>query len=168
MTEQKTKKNEYDKALTAYSQAMKAFHKGEYQKAAEMLKEFLEKHIIEKELVDRAQVYLSICQEQQKDKIIKLKTFDDYYQYSVYKINNGEYEEGLKLLNKALEIKPQEGKIFYLMADACCLMGKTNECLEYLKKAIQNDKYFKILAQNEKDFESLREDKKFVLLTRMK
>ena len=148
--------------------AMKAFHKGEYQKAAGMLKAFLEKDVSEKELVDRAQIYLSICQDRQKAIPAPLKTFNDYYQYSVYKINNGEYEEALELLSKALEIKPKEGEIFYLMADAYCMMGEADNCLEYLKKAFQIDKFFKILAQNEGDFESLWEDKRFILITRVK
>jgi len=46
-------------------------------------------------------------------------------------------------------------------------MGKIEECLEHLKKAIQLDKGFSILAQNESDFEIIREDKKFKLITRM-
>lgn len=168
MAKQKTKKSDYEKALYAYTQAMKVFHKGDYQKAEVLLKEFSEKCISEKEFLDRAKVYLSICQERKKDKAVQLKTFDDYYQYSIYKINQGEYEESLKLLNKALGMKPKEGKIFYLMADVYCMMGKTEKCLEYLKKAIQIDKYFKILAQNERDFEPLWEDKKFILITRTK
>jgi tetratricopeptide (TPR) repeat protein len=168
VAKQKTKKSDYEKALSAYAQAMKVFHKGDYKKAEELLKEFSEKYISEKELLDRTKVYLSICQEHKKDKGVQLKTFDDYYQYSIYKINQGEYEESLKLLNKASGMKPKEGKIFYLMADVYCMMGKMDKCLEYLKKAIQIDKYFKILAQNERDFEPLWEDKKFILITRTK
>ncbi|MFB0565634.1 MAG: tetratricopeptide repeat protein [Candidatus Aminicenantaceae bacterium] len=168
MTKQAAKKSDYDKVLLAYSTAMKAFHKGEFQKAVELLKTFLEKYCTEKELVDRAHIYLSICNERLEETSIKLKTFNDYYQYSIYKINSGEYEEALKLLKKAQELNPQEGKIFYLLADVYCLMGDTDNCLEHLRKAIQIDKNFKILAQNERDFESLREDKKFLLITRMK
>jgi len=168
VNKQKTKKNDYEKALSAYTQAMKVFHKGDYQKAEELLKEFSEKYVSEKEFVDRAKVYLSICQERKKDKGVKLKTFDDYYQYSIHKINEGDYEESLKLLKKALEMKPKQGKILYLMADVYCTKGDTGRCLEHLKKAIQIDKYFRILAQNERDFEPLWEDKKFILITRMK
>ncbi len=168
MAQEKTKKSDYEKSLLAYSQAMKVFHKRDYPKAAELLREFLAKYVSEKEFVDRAQVYLSICEEQQKDTEIKLKTADDYYQFGIYKLNQGEYEESLKLLKKSIEIKPKEGKFFYSLADCYCLLGKENECLEYLKKAIQIDKYFKILAQNERDFEQLWEDKRFKLITRMK
>jgi len=161
------KKNEYQKALLAYNQAMKVFRKGDFVKAVEMLKAFSEKHASEKELTDRAKIYLVICKVRQQKEKIQLNTFDDYYQYSVYKINQGEYKEALKLLEKALQMKPKEGKIFYLMADAYCLMGNKKECLEQLKKAIQMDKFFSILAQNEADFEPLRENKKFNLITRM-
>lgn len=163
----KGKKDDYQKALTAYNQAMKVFRKSDYEKAAEILKTFSEKYVFEKELVDRAQIYLTICKERQKKEKVLLKTFDDYYQYSVYKVNQGEYKEALELLEKARQMKPKEGKIFYLMADAYCLMGNKKECLEQLKNAIRIDKYFSILAQNESDFEGLREDKKFNLITRM-
>lgn len=164
---EKVKKDDYQRAFTAYDQAMKAFHKGDYERASELLKAFLEKHTPERELADRARAYLEICQEQSKKEKIQLKTFDDYYQYSIYMINQGDYEEALKLLEKAREMKPREGKILYLMADTYCLMGKMDECLEHLKKAIQIDSFFRILAQNEGDFEPLWEDKKFKLITRM-
>ena len=161
------KKDEFQKVLTAYDQAMKVFHKGDCVKALELLKTFIEKHPSEKELVDRARIYRTICQAKSKKEKINLKTFEDHYQFGVYKVNQGDYEEALKALDKAREMKPKEAKIPYLMADVYCLMEEKEECLAHLKKAIQMDKYFSILAQNESDFESLREDKKFKLITRM-
>lgn len=146
---------------------MKAFHKGDYARASEFLTTFLEKHSTERELVDRAQIYLSICEARQTKERIQLKTFDDYYQTSVHRMNRGDYQEALELLEKARQMKPKEGKLFYLMANVCCLMGKKEECLDHLKEAIQMDKFFSILAQNESDFEEIREEKKFKLITRM-
>ena len=163
----KIKKDEYEKALAAYSQAMKSFHKGDYKKADELFKAFLDKHGSERELVDRVQIYLTVCEARQSKEKAPLKTFDDYYQHGIFKTNHGDYEEALKLLEKAREMKPKEGKILYLMADIYCLKGDNEKCFEHLKKAIQLDKYFSILARNERDFESLWEDKKFKLITRM-
>ena len=163
----KIKKDEYEKALAAYSQAMKSFHKGDYKKADELFKAFLDKHGSERELVDRVQIYLTVCEARQSKEKVPLKTFDDYYQHGIFKTNHGDYEEALKLLEKAREMKPKEGKILYLMADIYCLKGDNEKCFEHLKKAIQLDKYFSILARNERDFESLWEDKKFKLITRM-
>jgi tetratricopeptide (TPR) repeat protein len=165
--DEKAKKDIYEKAFLAYGEALREFHKGKMDKAQELLKSFLEKYDTEKELVDRAKMYLELTREKGKKETISLKTIDDYYYYSVYKTNRGDYEEALKLLEKALEMKEDEGRIYYLMADVYILMGKTEEALEFLKKAFQKDKFYRTLAQNETDFEPLWEDKKFKLLTRM-
>ena len=167
MKEEKTRKDAYEKALSSYGDAMKEFHKGKLDKAEEMLKTFLEKYDTEKELVDRAKIYLLMIQEKGKKETVSLKTFDDYLNYGVYKINSGAYEEALKLLEKALEMKEEEGRVLYLMADAHILMGKTEEAMECLKKAFQKDKFYRILAQNEIDFAPIWDDKKFKLISRL-
>ncbi len=170
MTEEKdTPKKKYFKdELAAYSKSMKIFRKGDFQKAAGAIKEFLKEYPSEMELTDRANIYLNICEGRlNKDKII-LKTFSDYYQYGVYKMNQGEFKESLKALEKAREKKPKEGKVFYLMANVFCLMEDEKKCLEYLKKAVKMDDFFGLLAQNETNFETFQENKKFNLITKAK
>lgn len=164
---EKAKKDEYQKTLAAYNLVMKDFHKKHYEKASQSIMAFLEKCSSEKELVDRARIYLKICENQLKKAPEALKTFDDYYESSIIKINENEPDEALKLLEKAQKMKPEEGKIFFLMADALCLMEKEDECLGNLRKAIQIDESFAVLAQNEPDFEPLWNNKKFNLITRM-
>ncbi|MGQ9672290.1 MAG: tetratricopeptide repeat protein [Candidatus Aminicenantales bacterium] len=167
MKEEKSKKDVYEKALAAYGEAVKEFQKGKLEKAKEMFQSFLEKHDSEKELVDRAQVYLKIIEERGKKESISLKTSDDYFYYSVYKINSGDIEGAIKLLEKALALGHDEARIYYLMANASVRQGKNEEALDFLKKAFQKDKFYRILAQNETDFEPLWEDKKFKLITRL-
>jgi tetratricopeptide (TPR) repeat protein len=166
VSELKLKKDEYQKALAAFGQAMKAFHKGDMEKAAVELKAFIEKFPAEKELVDRAQIYVTIALKRPKKETVHLKTFDDHFNYAVFKINSGDLEGALKILEKALEFKAEEARVQYLLADVLCQMGQTEACLDALKKAIQKDKFFATLAQNETDFEPLWEDKKFKLITR--
>jgi tetratricopeptide (TPR) repeat protein len=165
--EEKARKDSYDKALAAYGEAMKEFHKGKFDRAQELLKAFTEKFDAEKELLDRAKMYLNLIMERGKKGTVTLKTADDYFYFGIFKINEGAYEDALKLFEKALEMKEDEGKLYYLMADAYILQGKTDEALEYLRKAFLKDKVFKILAQNETDFSPLWEDKKFKLISRL-
>ena len=167
MKEEKIKKDAYDKALAAYGEAMKEFHKGKFERAQELLKTFTEKFDTDKELVDRAKMYLHIIREKGKKETGSLKTADDYFYYGIFKINEGAYEDALKLFEKALEMKEDEGKLYYLMADTYILQGKTEEALDCLRKAFTKDKVFKILAQNETDFSPLWEDKKFKLISRL-
>lgn len=152
--------------LDAYGQAMKSFRKGDCAKAGELFKAFLEKYDTEKELVDRAQIYLSICENRQNKETISLETFEDYYEYAVYKNNQGDLEQAIKLLEKAKAKNPKEGKAAYLMALTYCQMGESDKCLENLKDAVHKDKFFSILAQNESGFEPLWEDKKFKVITK--
>ena len=167
MTEQKTKKDEYQKVLATFGQAVKEFHKGDFEKAAAALEEFIEKYPAEREVVDRARAYLKIARIRPKKETVSLKGFDDYYRWSVVRINQRDFEGAVKLLQKALEFKEQEGLIEYLLADVHGLMGETDACLEHLKKAIQKDRMFATLAQNEPDFEALWDDKKFKLIVRL-
>jgi tetratricopeptide (TPR) repeat protein len=167
--EDKARKDEYQKALVAYAEGIKEFRKGKFERAAELLQSFIEKFPVERELVDRAKTYLRLSLERSgeaKESVV-LKDVEDYYQYGIFKTNARDYEEAQKLLEKALKLAPEEGRIHYALADLFCLMGQSDIGLEYLKKAIQIDKFFKVLAQNEADFEPLWEDKKFKLITRI-
>jgi tetratricopeptide (TPR) repeat protein len=165
--EQRSKKDEYQKALAAYGLAVKEFHKGEFEKAAESFKGFIEKFPADREIVDRAKVYLAIAQKRPKKEAVSLKGFEDHYRSAVAKINLRDFAGAVKLLEKALEFKENEGLIHYLLADAHCLMGEADTALDLLKKAIQKDKNYSVLAQNEPDFEPLWEDKKFKLITKL-
>jgi tetratricopeptide (TPR) repeat protein len=165
--EQRSKKDEYQKALAAYGLAVKEFHKGEFEKAAESFKGFIEKFPVDREIVDRAKVYLAISVKRPKKEPVTLKGFEDHSRSAVAKINQRDYAGAVKILEKTLDFKENEGLVHFLLADVHCLMGETDAALEFLKKAIQKDKNFSVLAQNEPDFEPLWEDKKFKLITKL-
>ena len=163
------RRDEYQKALTAYGEAMKSFHQGKNDRAEEHLLAFLEKFPQERELADRARLYLKICQERigKSRERMMLKTEEDYFYYSVYKMNQGDYEGAAKLMEKARDLAPKDGRTLYLSSVLACIMGQTEDCLEYLKKAVHADKLYAILAQNEADFEPLWEDKKFKVIVKL-
>lgn len=165
-TKEKLKKDLYEKILSAYGQAVKAFRKGDCVKAKELFQSFLEKYDTEKEFIDRAQMYLALCEDRGKKETLSLKSFEDFCQYAVYRYNQKDYIETIKLLEKAKGLKPKEGKVSYLMALTYCSMEKKEKCLENLKDAVHKDKFFGTLAQNESGFEPLWEDKKFKIITK--
>lgn len=169
MSKNKLKKDDYERALSAYGEAMHQFRHHHLDKAEKLFRAFIENFSVEKELVDRARIYLSIIEEKKTDRkeTIPLKTFDDYCFAGVYKINSGAYDEALKILERALERFPGEGKFYYLKAIVHSRKNEPDACLENLKKAIQLDKFYRTIAQNEADFQPLWEDKKFKLITRI-
>jgi tetratricopeptide (TPR) repeat protein len=167
VTEQRLKKDEYQKVLAAFGQAMKEFHKGDFEKAVELLRSFIEKYPSEREIIDRARVYLALSDKHPRRESVSPKTFDDYCRAGVAKINQADYAGAEKFLERALEFKQNEGLVHFLLADVGCLTGRQDDCLDQLKKAIQKDKIYAVMAQNESDFQVLWEDKKFKVLTRL-
>ncbi len=168
MTAQKEKviNNSLAEALAAFNLAMKAFHKKDYAKTLEALTSFLEKYPEEKELIDRANVYVIICNKHLSPEKIVLKSFDDYYRNGVYHLNQGEFEEAAEMLLKAHEKEPKAGEILYYLANTYCHLENVEQCLEYLKQAVKLDASFAVLAQNELDFVELRKDKEFADITK--
>jgi tetratricopeptide (TPR) repeat protein len=164
---EKKKIDSYEKAILSFGDAVKAYRKGNCEKAIELFEVLIEKHASERELVDRARTYIKICQKIAKKEALPAKTFQDLYESGVFLMNLGKYEEALKLFSKAIEQNPDHAKILYFMAAIYQSMGDSAQSLEFLKRSIQKDKYFKILAQNDSDFEDLREDKKFKLITKL-
>lgn len=161
------KKDDYEKALSLYSQGIKDFRKGDYEKAISYFESLREKYPDEHELIDRAKVYISICKRGDKQDSISPKSISDFLFLAQMKINRSDFEAAVKLLEKALELRKEEARVYYLMATAYVQNNQAEEGLEALKKAIQKDKSMAIMAQNEPDFEPIREDKRFKILVKL-
>ncbi|NPV84009.1 MAG: tetratricopeptide repeat protein [Candidatus Aminicenantes bacterium] len=161
------KKDDYQKALALYNQGIKDFRKNDYDKALASFRELVETYPEEHELVDRAKVYISICERGPRKESISPRNIEDYLFYAQMKINQGDHPAALKLLEKALELKREEARVYYLMATAYVQAGQVEEGLEALKKALQKDKTLAVMAQNEPDFESIWEDKRFKVLVKL-
>ena len=162
---EKAKYTEYEQALTAYTLAMKSFHKGELEKAKEGLSAIAGSVPEERELIDRVNMYLQICENRLNPPKVTLKTREDFYQNGVYLMNQGLYTEAIESLEEALSKEPKNAKFLFAMADVSCLKGDLNQCLDFLKQAVGLDPYLAVLAQNEMDFESIREDSRFLEIT---
>jgi tetratricopeptide (TPR) repeat protein len=166
--DEKTKKDEYQKALAAYADAIKEFRKQKFEKAAEALRSFAEKYPGERELVARARMYAAVADERLKEpkESRVLKTAGDHINCAVYRMNMGETEEVQKLVEKALKLDPEDARAHYLQALLQSQAGELEAALESLRETFQLDHAYRILAQNEAEFEGLWDDKRFKALTR--
>ncbi|HEU4401300.1 MAG TPA: tetratricopeptide repeat protein, partial [Candidatus Polarisedimenticolia bacterium] len=115
----------------------------------------------ERELLDRAQVYVRICGSLMDRKVAQPRRPEDAFYFGVIKANEGDYEEALKHLEKALQVSPKDEKIHYVLASTLALRGERQEALKHLKDAIDLNATNRIYAGNDPDFEPLREDEEF-------
>jgi len=162
----KAKKDLYEQTLAAFELAAKAFRRDDCQKASELFEGFIEKYPGERELVDRARIYLAICRDKGKKDTIPLKEFEDFYELGVYRMNQGEFDEALKLFQKAQDKEPDSGKILYLIGKVHLKLGQPEKFFENLKSAVQKDKFVGVLAQNDPELEDVKDEKKFKIITK--
>jgi tetratricopeptide (TPR) repeat protein len=78
----------------------------------------------------------------------------------------GERERGLEWARRAFSIDPEDSGVLYNVACVYALVGRTDDAIECLEKAIQNGFGHREWLENDSDLNSLRGDPRFEALRR--
>ena len=155
----------YRIALAAYTDCLRLLQERDWAKAAAALRAFIAAHGRERELADRARMYLSVCEQHTAGGGNAPQTFDERYAAAVILANRGEFDAALGLLDAALEERPESDKALYLKASTLAQQGQRRAALDLLTRAIARDEHNRVYALNDPDFGSLRDDEEFITLT---
>jgi tetratricopeptide (TPR) repeat protein len=152
-----------------FKEAIETFSKKEYEKARELFHKIVGQYQNSEyysvlEVQARSKVYESIADAQLNPLKIELDSEEDYLNEGLYCLNSGDYDRALELFGHLENKKYSDPHLWYLMSIAYFKTGDKETSLNYLKKCIRKDEYYKIVAHNEPDFESLLEDGKFLSL----
>lgn len=153
-----------EKALKDFERGVTALGKQNYAGALEHFQAIVDGFPNEKELLDRARVYIRICNGMADRKPPQPKKPEDFFYYGVMKANDAEYDEAVKYLDRALEADPKDEKVHYVLASTLALKGDRQDALKHLKEAVELNATNRIYARNDPDFEPLREDEDFMNL----
>ena len=151
----------HEKALKEFERGVAQLQRQNYPEALERFQAVVQGHPQEKELLDRAQVYIRICKEMGDRKVAQPKTTEETFYFGVLKANEADYDEAVSLFERALQAAPKDEKIHYVMASTLALKGDRLEALDHLKQAIELNATNRIYARNDPDFEPLRDDETF-------
>jgi len=153
-----------EKALKEFERGVMAIGKQNYTGALEHFQSIVDGFPNEKELIDRAQVYIRICKSMSDRKPPQPKRPEEYFYYGVMKANDAEYDEAVKYLDRALEADPKDEKVHYVLAWTLALKGNRQDALKHLREAVELNVTNRVYARNDPDFEPLREDEEFMNL----
>lgn len=142
-------------ARKEYEKAIDLFHKRRFEEAERHFEELLGRHPDEKELLDRARMYLAACKNGRK-KAAATAEPDEAYHAAVYEKNRGNLEKALDLLRRSVGHRDGDGRVFYLAACCHALAGDPEQAVANLRKAIAADVQNRIQARLESDLSSLR------------
>ena len=153
---------QYKNSVTQFEKGVKYFNRHEFHKARPIFKSLAD--LETRDLGERAQVYLNICNQRLNHTTLRLKTVEDFYNYGVGMANQGNQEEAERYLAKALELAPKSDYIYYALASTFALRANVETALEHLEKAIQLNERTRFMARNDPDFSQLEEDPRFTEL----
>jgi tetratricopeptide (TPR) repeat protein len=147
---------ELSAARKVYEKAIELFHKRDLDGASRRFEELILEYGDEKDLADRARVYLNACRAGKKSRSVAAGAPDELFHAAVFEKNRGNVLKALDLLRKMPGGREEEGRVHYLAACCHALAGDVDQALTNLRKAIQADHQNRIQARLEADLASLR------------
>ena len=119
------------------------------------------------EIQSRSKLYKSLCEARLNPVQVELLEDEDYLMDGVFNLNSGNLELALERFKRLEEKNYNNPYLNYLLSLLYLKMGDTNNCLQYLNMAVEEDKYYKIVAYNEPDFEPMFDNEKFTSMVEM-
>lgn len=151
---------EQQKVYKEYEHAVSLVYKQEYERASSELKNLLEKHPHDRDLLDRVRIYLRVCEARTR-RPQRGETAEPYL-HALVLYNEGEYEEALKILDREVGASPRDARLTYLTACAHLAHGERQEGLRLLRESIRIDVNNRYRALNDPDLEEIRTAEDFV------
>ena len=153
----------YTQALQSYETGLRAMQEHKFDKA----KPHFQKVVAgpSKELTDRANVHLSICnQHLERCAANQFKTAEEHFDYAVSLMNIGDYVTAREHLEKLLKQNAKADYVVYGLAALDCLTGHSEDSLRHLDEALRLNAHLRFQARNDSDFQNLAEDPRFTEL----
>ena len=150
------RKPAYYEAIALYERGVQALQRHNYPAAAEHFRTVLERHPDERELVERARLYLRVCERETSRQPTTPTTPEELVYAATVSLNSGDHDAALDHLNRALDDDPESDHAHYIMAVALSMRGRLESALDHLRQAIALNPENRALARQDPDLDSLR------------
>jgi tetratricopeptide (TPR) repeat protein len=148
-------------AVEIFEKGFQALQHRQYGKARDLLSGLVTSYPDEKELHERARVYLAIC-ERQAATSAEPRTFEERLCAATMAINKGWYQNGLEMLQALERDHAEHDHVQYLLAIAHAARGNTPTAIAHLKRAIELRPANRLQATQDADLDVLRQDQAFL------
>jgi hypothetical protein len=151
----------HELAVAKFERGFKALQQRQYVQAAELLASVVSDFPDEKEMQERARVYLSICERQVDHAAHPPRSFEERVNAATVAINRGAFEEALALLRKLEADHGSSDHVQYMLSVVHTMNGDFANALRHLQQAVALNHENRYLASQDADLEALRADAGF-------
>jgi hypothetical protein len=150
------KKPTYHEAVSLYERGLQALQRRDFAAAAEALRNVIARYPDERELLERARLYLKVCERELEPREQAPKTADDWVYAATVALNSADEPAALHHLTRALEANPRHDHAHYMMAVATARRSEYERALGHLRQAVSLNGENRSLAKQDPDLEILR------------
>jgi Tfp pilus assembly protein PilF len=150
------KKPAYYEAIAIYETGVRALQRHDFAAAAEQFRSVIQGYPDERELLERARLYLRVCERETANRPAGPRTPDERVYAATVALNAGDPDAALAHLRQALGDAPQHDHGHYIMAVALCEKGDTEGALDHLRYAISLNPDNRSNARQDPDLAAIR------------
>ncbi len=150
------KKPTYHEAVSLYERGLQALQRRDFAAAAEALRNVIARYPDERELLERARLYLKVCERELEPREPAPRTADDWVYAATVALNSADEPAALHHLTRALEANPRHDHAHYMMAVTTARRSEPQRALEHLRQAVSLNPENRSLARQDPDLEVLR------------
>ena len=143
-------------AVAIYERGVQALQRHDFSGAAGFFRTVLERYPEERELLERARLYLRVCERETSRQPAGPKTVAERVYAATVALNSGDHKGALDHLQRALGEDPDSDHAHYIMAVALGMRNRMDEALDHLQQAIALNPENRGLAKQDPDLDSLR------------
>jgi len=155
------RKPTYHEAVAMYERGLQALQRRDFAAAADALRTVIERYPDERELLERARLYLKVCERELEPKEPAPKTADEWVYAATVALNAGDEATAVRHLQRALAEDARHDHAHYMMAVASARRNDTAAALDHLRQAVSLNPENRSLARQDPDLEALRDEPAF-------
>ena len=155
------RKPSFYEAVAIYERGVQALQRHDFEGAATFFRTVLERYPEERELLERARLYLRVCERETERRQPVPKTPAERVYAATVALNSGDHGGALDHLQRALKDDPDSDHAHYIMAVALGMRQRLNEAIEHLRQSIALNQENRTLARQDPDLEPLRDHPTF-------
>jgi tetratricopeptide (TPR) repeat protein len=151
------RKPTYHEAVAMYERGLQALQRRDFATAAAALRSVIERYPDEQELLERARLYLKVCERELEPKEPAPKTADEWVYAATVSLNAGDAAAAVQHLQRALTTNASHDHAHYMMAVASLRRNHPEAALDHLRQAVTLNPENRGLARQDPDLDPLRD-----------
>jgi hypothetical protein len=148
-------------AVAIYERGVQALQRHDYAAAADLFRAVIDRYPEERELLERARLYLRVCERETARQTPPPQSSGDHVYAATVALNSGDFASALNHLQRALTVDADNDHAHYIMAAALSMRGRRDEALEHLRRSIALNPENRSQARQDPDLENIRSHEAF-------